>query len=393
MLSAIQKTEIAAAGLIEEQVEKLLVRANQEIQSGLLPTAQIALARNGKVVIFEHFGRAQPDSLFCIFSSTKAITSTAAWLLIEDGRLDTSALVREWIPEFAENGKEEVTLEQLFTHTAGFPSAPFPPLAWEDLPQRLARFKRWRLNWPAGSRFEYHPSSSMYVIADIIEKITQQDWREFVHQKIITPLGMDAFYLNLPDQKNASVLPCEYVGDYLTSQDYLNLGVPVPPVTEVTEDAVLSFNRPEIRAVGIPAGGGICNASSLALFYQALLHDGDMSDYQATHPRIWQTDTVSMGLQMRTGDKVDPLYGKPANRGLGLEMSGDKSRTYRGFGQTNSSDAFGHSGAGGQIAWADPATGLSFVYLTSGHDRNSIRKARRSVSLSNLAAVCAPVAS
>jgi len=62
---------------------------------------------------------------------------------------------------------------------------------------------------------------------------------------------------------------------------------------------------------------------------------------------------------------------------------------YRGFGKTNSALAFGHGGAGGQIGWADPATGISIGYTTNGFDRNDLRQARRGVAISSLAAVCA----
>ena len=67
----------------------------------------------------------------------------------------------------------------------------------------------------------------------------------------------------------------------------------------------------------------------------------------------------------------------------------DKFVSYRGFGKTNSPNAFGHGGAGGQIGWADPATGISLGYCTNGFDRNEIRQGRRGVALSSLAAVCA----
>ncbi|MCZ6855805.1 MAG: hypothetical protein O7G86_17975, partial [Gammaproteobacteria bacterium] len=60
----------------------------------------------------------------------------------------------------------------------------------------------------------------------------------------------------------------------------------------------------------------------------------------------------------------------------------------RGFGKTNSADTFGHNGAGGQLAWADPAPGISLGYCTSGHDRNTLRQGRRGVAISSYAAVC-----
>lgn len=91
----------------------------------------------------------------------------------------------------------------------------------------------------------------------------------------------------------------------------------------------------------------------------------------------------------RTGDLTDQTTGVKINRGLGVVIAGDEKRNLRGFGHTNSPTTFGHQGAGGQLAWADPETGLSFVYLTNGHDRNRIREARRGISISNRAAVCA----
>ena len=96
-----------------------------------------------------------------------------------------------------------------------------------------------------------------------------------------------------------------------------------------------------------------------------------------------------MALTVRSGDLRDPLYGKRANRALGMIVAGDDDRAFRGFGHTNSPLAFGHNGAGGQLAWADPMTGISLGYCTSGFDQNPMRLARRGVSIANRAAVCA----
>ena len=89
---------------------------------------------------------------------------------------------------------------------------------------------------------------------------------------------------------------------------------------------------------------------------------------------------------VRSGDHVDMMYRKPVNRALGLCVAGDENRNLRGFGHSNSEDAFGHGGAGGQIAWGDPATGISFAYCTNGHDQNIFRQGRRGISLSTRAA-------
>ena len=169
----------------------------------------------------------------------------------------------------------------------------------------------------------------------------------------------------------------------MTPEDYKKMGIPVPPVTEVTEEALLSFNREEIRAVGVPGGGGYANAHDLALFYQALLHGG------LNGRELWSARTLQSVRTIRSAELRDPLFKQLANRGLGIIVSGDGSRNFRGFGKTNSPEAFGHNGAGGQIAWVDPATGVSLAYLTSGHDRNNVRQGKRGVAISSIAAQCA----
>jgi len=146
----------------------------------------------------------------------------------------------------------------------------------------------------------------------------------------------------------------------------------------VTPEALLSFNEPAQRALGVPGGGGITTASNYATFYQGLLHN---------NAGIWDDDVLrdaKTNVRNRFGD---PIFDTPANRTVGLIVSGDDGKAnMRGFGKTNSPDTFGHNGAGGQIAWADPETGLSFVYLTNGMDQHMIREGRRGVALSSIAA-------
>ena len=370
-----------ALGIDAEKLNAVRQRVCREVDDGLLPSAQIAVARHGKLALFETVGDASNDTLYCVFSSTKAITSAAAWLLIESGDLATDEIVADIVPEFSSNGKEAITVEQLFLHSAGFPHAPFRPTDWFDRERRLARFASWRLNWPPGSRFEYHPTSSMWMIAEIIERRTARAFDAFVREEIAMPLALPNLYVGLPASENQRVATLEHRGEPLTSEDYARLGLPEPPVTEVTEDAILGFNLPEVRAVPTPGGGGIMTAAELALFYQALMHGGSSGG-----ARVWQEETLAMGREVRSADLRDPLTGKRVNRTLGVVVAGDEDRNLRGFGHTNSSLAFGHGGAGGQIAWADPATGLSIGYCTNGHDRNPLRVGRRGVSISSLVA-------
>ncbi|WP_439621106.1 serine hydrolase domain-containing protein [Hyphomonas sp.] len=378
-----QVASVEDFGLDPERVKLLLDRVRQDVDDGLLPAAQVALARNGKVAVLETYGEARHDSLICIFSATKAIVSAATWLLIQDGELAEDECVADIIPEFASHGKDKVTVQQLLTHTAGFPHAPFGPLQWHSKAETLARFAQWRLNWVPGSRVEYHPSSSMWVIAEIIERRGGLPYAEFIRKRVLGPLGLRNLFVGLPEAENQRVLPVEHRGNPMTQDDCKKLGLSAFPETEVTEEALLAFNRPDVRALGMPGAGGFANAHDLALFYQALLHGG-LGDV-----KLWTERTLTGAREIRTGNLADPMFNKAANRGLGIIVSGDASRNLRGFGVTNSAQAFGHNGAGCQLAWADPATGISLAYLTPGHDRNLVHQWQRSMAIGSLAARCA----
>ncbi len=373
-------------GIDGAKLAELLERAAKEVDEGLLPSCQVAVARNGKLAAFATFGDATNENLYNVFSSTKAITSAAGWQLIESGKLDIDEKVAKLVPEFGTKGKEVITVEQLFTHTAGFPHAPFRVTDWNDHERRLERYATWRLNWEPGSRFEYHATSSMWVIAEIIERLSDMPFDAYVREHIALPLGLPDMWVGCPPEQHHRIKPVTHSGEPMTAEDYEALGLPVPPQTEVTEEALQSFNRSETRQVPVPGGGGIMSAAELALFYQALINEGRAHD----GAQLWSSETLRFATTPR--NQFPDLMGTPVNRALGVVVAGDEDRNKRGFGHTNTEHAFGHGGAGGQIAWGDPGTGISFGYCTNGHDRNAIRSGRRGVSLSNRAAVCSLVA-
>jgi CubicO group peptidase (beta-lactamase class C family) len=342
----------------------------------------VALARNGKMAVSASFGSATDESLICLFSATKGIVYAAAWLLFQEGRLAEDERVADIIPEFSAQGKDRVTVRQLFTHTSGFPHAPFAPLQWNSKKETLERFSQWRLNWAPGTRYEYHPTSSMWVIAEIIERRGGLAYTEFVRQRVLDPLGLDSIFVGLPDAENHRTLPVEHYGVAMTDEQHAALGIPLPKETEINEQVLLAFNRPDVRAVGVPGAGGFANASSLALLYQALLHGG-LGDVE-----VWSQETLASAREIRTGELTDPASRQRANRGLGIIVCGEKGRELRGFGKANSPQSFGHPGLGGQLAWADPATGLSLAYLTPGHDRNFLNQVQRGAAIGHLAAQC-----
>ena len=135
------------------------------------------------------FGAAAPESRYVIFSATKPVVAGAVWILIGEGLLDVSRRVADLVPEFGTNGKDVITVEQVLLHTSGFPHAPFNALEWDDRERRLARFAKWRCNWEPGTRFEYHPTSAHWVLAELIERCTGGDFRAFLRERILDPLG------------------------------------------------------------------------------------------------------------------------------------------------------------------------------------------------------------
>ncbi|HYF46168.1 MAG TPA: serine hydrolase domain-containing protein, partial [Acidimicrobiales bacterium] len=329
------------------RLDALLDRARRDVDDGLVPACQVAVAQDGELVCQATFG-APEGSRFHGYSSGKAVVASAVWLLLGDGALSTEDLVADHIPEFATNGKEAVTVEQVLLHTSGFPHAPFNALEWEDREARLGRFSSWRLNWEPGTRFEYHATSAHWVLAELIERRAGQDWRTFVRERVLDPLGLAHLRFGVPPEEQGDVLPVESVGATPTSEELEALtgiaGLDLAQYQgEVTDDALLSFNRPELRAVGVPGGGVITTAGDLALFYQGLLHD----------PKgLWDADVLADATGRVRCAFPDNFTGVPVNRTIGVVVAGDdEGRAMRGLGRTVSARAFGHDGAGGQVAW------------------------------------------
>ncbi|HMG45087.1 MAG TPA: serine hydrolase domain-containing protein [Acidimicrobiales bacterium] len=370
----------ASLGIDTAKLDELRARVRREVDDGLLPSCQWALARHGRLVAFETFGPRTNDTRYGIFSATKALVASTVWQLIAEGSIDVSRRVADLIPEFATNGKDGITIEQVMLHTSGFPLAPLGPPAWDTSAGRREAFGRWRLNWEPGTAYEYHATSAHWVLAELIETVTGQDFRDVVHARVTEPLGLPRILgLALDDQDGIADL--ELCGEHASAEELkAAFGIEELPVGEVTDQVLLQLNRPEARVVGLPGGGGVTTAAVVALFYQGLLHN---------QAGLWDPEVLADATGTVRNDFPDPLTHTPANRALGVIVAGDDGRApFRGFGHTQSPRTFGHNGAGGQIAWADPDSGLSFCYLTNGNDLHELRQPRRGIGISSRAAVC-----
>lgn len=370
----------ATIGLDEQRLQALYDYVEGEVRAGL-PSAQVAVGRHGRVAGVRTFGTATQggvrgpatdDTLYCIFSSVKGVVATAMWALIEEGLLRLDERVASIIPEFAGLDKDDITVEQVMLHIAGFPTAPMHPRLWEDRAGRLERMKGWRLNWEPGSRFEYHATSAHWVLVEVITRKTGLDFRDYIRQRITQPMGVPELFVGLPDEMHAPAADIEYL-------------VPVDPAAEVSEaqnpDSIVHFNLPSQRRSGCPGAGGFAGAADLALFYQRLVSPQDSGACAVLRP-----ETIAMATAVRTLDHHCDASGLSVNRALSMVVAGDHP-VERGFGAFASPRAFGHGGAGGQIAWGDPETGLSVGFVTNGFV-DADHTSERSTTISTLAAKC-----
>ena len=147
------------------------------------------------------------------------------------------------MPEFGTNGKDVVTIEQVMLHTSGFPSAPMLVTAGDTSEGRCAAFARWRLNWEPGTRFEYHPTSAHWVLVELLERVTGQDFRDVVQARVTDPAGLPRVLGLEPGTYPFADLVA--TGEPATPDELeATFGVRELPVTEVTPGGPARLQRP-----------------------------------------------------------------------------------------------------------------------------------------------------
>jgi CubicO group peptidase (beta-lactamase class C family) len=278
------------------------------------------------------------DTLFLLFSNTKVLTTAALWSLIEEGLVSPMDRVADHLPEFAARGKGEITIEQVATHTAGFPSGNCSRESWADHALMRREVCDFSLEWTPGTRLQYHPRSAHLVIAMIVEAATGRDYRDIIRERVTAPLGLESeIMVGVP---RAAQSRCADV--------------------YAPEGGEARDNSPEFREAGLPHGGGFATARGMAAFYQALAHKGTLNGVRLFSPRL-----VEFVARNHTGEMPDAYMADiPMHRGFGPHMRGLSARI-RGLGTIGHPDTFGHGGVGSSYCWADPASGVSFAYLTN----------------------------
>lgn len=375
--------------LNQANLDALRAGVRQEMDKAGLGACQYAVAVDGEVAYDETIG-APSDARFLLMSSTKPLIASVVWQLIGEGMLDPALPVTTWWPDFGRHDKDLVTLEQVMAHTAGFPNAPLSEGANFNRDRRVAEMQEWTLDWQPGTRYEYHGISGHWVLSELIHRLTGHDYRSALRARVLDPMGLDRVELGVPPERQGDVQQLRYVGTPPSIEEIVEfLGVPLSTLGAMANapaaggggaDIVSRLGEPEFLAAGVPGGGAVADAASYAVFYQHLLHD----------PKGLWDPAVLRDAKTNVRNLHKDFLGRAAYRTLGLEQSGDDDKAHMriGYGAT-SPGTFGHSGAGGQVAWADPETGLSFVFLTNYFDAHFPRQYRREATLSRLAAACA----
>jgi len=360
-----------AAGVDPYLLDVLMRRIRLEVVHGPLPSAQVAVARHGRLVAFETWGDAGPDTRYILQSVGRSIVAGVVWKLIGEGLLDIGEQVAGIIPEFAPNGKEEVTVEQVLTHTAGFPFAPLGYPKMLDREQRLAAFGRWRLDHPPGSRFQFHLTSAAWLIAEIVERRTGLAFADYLHDRIVRPLGLSSIELGVPvDRQPDTVAPM--IATDRTSDDQ-----------EADPWGPWYLSDPRVLAAGEPGHALVATAADVALYFQAFEYSG-----------LWKPEAVAEGTRIRLTEHPygDRLYGGGSGRrtsmGLFVTVAGPDAGSQ--LPSTGSPALFGSAGAAYQLGFMDPETGLSFACLSNGYPLAGYDHSRRGTALlTNLANLAA----
>lgn len=334
--------------------------------------ASVSLSVEGETVLDLWGGQMDPegtqpwtqDTVSLVFSVTKAATALCAHLLIERGELDLHGLVTDYWPEFGQAGKENTTVAMMLTHSVGLPA--FKETVegagiydWDYVCDLLARQEPF---WEPGTRNGYHMLSFGWTVGELVRRVSGKSLGAFFRDEFAEPLGLD-FWIGLPEEiepRVSHMLPYKPGADFVMTE-FTNALLNVPESISALSLSNLgdySIGAPDARAAHaaeLGGGGGIANARSLATLFTPLANGGG---------EFFSADSIRRMSRTAVATQRDATLLIPTRFADGFMKTMDNRG--RAHGDADSvlmgDAAFGHVGAGGHLAFADPDCRLAFGY-------------------------------
>lgn len=328
-----------------------LAKVNQiladETKSGRVTAASILVARRGVVVLRNGWGtlspeadsaKAGPETVYLLASISKPITYLMLMLLVERGQISLNDLVQLYLPEFKGPGRDKVRVKDLLTHTSGLPDMLPENIKLREAHAPLAEFVKGAMTTPLlfepRTSFSYSSMGTL-LAAEIVERITKMPLAQFQQQELFGPLKMKHSSLGLG--KRAIADTARVQGDSFAKAD--------------KDLERYGANSPYLRNLGHPWGGMHSNVDDLGVVLQMFLNGGVYDG-----KRILGKATVEAMISNQN---------KAVGHAWGLGWGLQTSSAWNAFGDLSSERTFGHSGASGTVAWADPERELVCVILTT----------------------------
>tara|TARA_Y100001934_G_C12326353_1_gene762805 strand:- start:152 stop:1411 length:1260 start_codon:yes stop_codon:yes gene_type:complete len=343
-------------------------------QTGLHPSIALCIRRHGKILMDRTIGHshgngpedyrqqdgkevATPDTLYNLFSASKAITAMLIHLLDERGKLHLDDAISDYIPDFAKAGKRHITIRHILTHRAGIPNIAIDSNPLDVLSDRSEVLQRICAAKPVsrpGRNLAYHAISGGFLLGEIIEELTGKSPRQFLQDEICTPLGLRQFNYGVPASEVPKVAVHSYTGPppalpyaWLLEK---SLGMDI-------RKAVALSNDPRFLTGIIPSGNVISTPRETTLFFELLLRQGTLNGN-----RIFQPRTIQRAIAEQSYMEMDSTLLLPVRYGMGFMLGGDYASFY-GF---KTRRAFGHLGFTNCLTYADPERDISVALLNSG---------------------------
>jgi CubicO group peptidase (beta-lactamase class C family) len=301
-----------------------------------------------------------PNTLVLFWSATKGLGSACLLHVLQEHNLDLERRVAEFWPEFAQAGKDEITLAQLLSHQAGL-SAFDAKVDVLDYDAVVAALEKQRPLWPPGTAHGYHARTFGFLVDELVRRIAGKTLGNYWREQFGEPLDLD-IWIGLPENENdrvATIYAAKAGGNASPAEFYRDLATPETLVRKTFTSphglhAVSEMNSPTVRALPLVSFGGIGNASSLAKFYAMLANGGQLDGRRFFTPETirWMTTILTSG--------IDRVFQIPTAFSAGF-MKDARDTQRRIFGP--SPLAFGHPGAGGSHAFADPENSIAFAYV------------------------------